>query len=137
MHPLDPIPINPLVAALPKADLHLHQEAKARLGVLAARRQGRPPADRRSWAQHVLANTPPGMGRLDAVYEPDETLDVANMPDDDDNFIARVTDVLEEGAQDGAILIEVRFGADELLLRPTFMALFREAERRAQVRHPR
>src|SRR5215210_7214406 len=94
-----------LIMALPKADLHIHQEAKARLGVIAARRLGVAPVDRRSWARHVLASTPPGMGRLDAVYEPDAMLDLSGTPDDDQNFVTRVADLLEEGAQDGAILI--------------------------------
>ena len=44
-------------------------------------------------------------------------------------------DALEEAAADGAVLVEVRFGREEVL-RPGFMALFREAERRVQARHP-
>ncbi len=46
-----------------------------------------------------------------------------------------VEDALEEAAADGAVLVEVRFGREEVL-RPGFMALFREAERRVQARHP-
>src|SRR5262249_47844397 len=44
-------------------------------------------------------------------------------------------DALEEAAADGAVLVEVRFGREEVL-RPGFMALFREAERRVRSRHP-
>ncbi len=61
------------------------------------------------------------------------------MPGDDpEDIIAKVADLLEEGAADGAVLVEVRFGAAGLaLMRPDFMALFREAERRVQGRYPR
>ena len=137
MDPLSPIPIGPLIAEVPKADLHLHQEAKARLGVLAARRQGRTPYDRQSWAKKVLEETLPGMSRLDDIYEPDDYLDLASVPDaDPEIFIERVVDVLEESAADGAVLVEVRFGANELVHRHDFMALFREAERRVQKVYP-
>ena len=44
-------------------------------------------------------------------------------------------DALEEAAADGAVLVEVRFGQEEVL-RPGFMALFREVERRVQARYP-
>jgi adenosine deaminase len=137
IQPLDQILIDPVVAALPKADLHLHQEAKARLGQIAARLRGVQAFDRRSWIPRVLEGTPAGMGRLDAVYLPDEALDLDGVSDDDPEiFIARVVDVLEEGAADGAVLIEVRFGANELVMHPDFVDLFREAERRAQERYP-
>jgi adenosine deaminase len=126
-----------MIAALPKADLHLHQESKARLDLIAARREGRPPVDRRTWARNVMLSAPPGMARLAGIYAPDNALDLEAAPDDDANFVVRVADVLEEGARDGAVLIEVRFGADELLVRPEFMTLFREAERRARERYPR
>jgi adenosine deaminase len=127
-----------LVAALPKADLHLHQESKARLDHLAAKRQGRPPFDRLAWARRLLEGSPPGLGRLAGVYQPDETLALGDVVDaDPEHFVTRVTDVLEEAAADGAILVEIRFGADDLLLRPDFMALFRQAEARAREHYPR
>ncbi|MBF6592383.1 MAG: hypothetical protein IVW57_17880 [Ktedonobacterales bacterium] len=44
-------------------------------------------------------------------------------------------DLLEEAAADGAVLVEPRFGG-EAVLRPGFMALFREAERRVHARYP-
>jgi adenosine deaminase len=47
-----------------------------------------------------------------------------------------VADVLAEGAAGGAVYLEVRFGSDDILSRPEFMALFREAERRVQERFP-
>ncbi len=46
-----------------------------------------------------------------------------------ENFVARVEDLLEEAVTDGAVLVEARFGS-ETILRPNFMGLFREAERR-------
>lgn len=140
IQPLDDIPLDPTLKALPKADLHLHQEAKARLATLLARRSDQPLLSRKSWAQKVLDEYPPGMGRLNAVYQPDTALNLDGALDrldaDPHIFIERVTDILVEGATDGAILLEVRFGSDELLRRPDFMALFREAERRAQVPYP-
>jgi len=46
-------------------------------------------------------------------------------------------DALDEGAADGAVLIELRFGAGGLaLIRPDFMTLFRESERRGQQHYP-
>lgn len=140
--PLDPlaeIPIDPEIAALPKTDLHLHQEGTARLEQLAARRLGRPPYDWRAWARQILAETSPGFGRLEAIYVPDATLDLDGLTDaDPENLISRVADTLEEGAADGAVLIEIRFGvATEVISRPGGMELFREAERRVQARYPR
>ncbi|MGH2561301.1 MAG: hypothetical protein ACRDJH_19705 [Thermomicrobiales bacterium] len=136
--PLAEFPVDPVVAALPKADLHLHQEGKARVDRLVARRQGREAYDWCAWARRVLAETPPGMGRLGAVYVPDDALDLDGASDDDpDLFIARVADTLEEGAADGAVLIEVRFGITLAGSPPDFMPLFREAERRVQARYPR
>ena len=125
-----------LTEALPKADLHIHQEAAARLEHIAARRENRPPYDRQTHAQWVMVQTPPGMSRLETIYTPDASLDLSSTPDNDENFIERVADVLEEGASDEAILIEVRFGADEVSRRPDFMSLFREAEQQARAKYP-
>ena len=136
--PLTAVPIDPGVASLPKADLHLHQELFPRLDRLVARREGRVPYDWRAWARRVMDEVPPGAGRLDAMYRPDGTLGVdRSMDEDRELLIARVTDILEEAAADGAVYVEVRFGADRLVALPDFMALFREAERRVRARHPR
>jgi adenosine deaminase len=51
-----------------------------------------------------------------------------------ENIVARVEDLLEEAAADGAVLAEVRCG-NETVLRPGFMELFREAEQRVRQRH--
>lgn len=134
--PLDPfgdVPIPPEIAALPKADLHLHQEWSPRLDRVLARSEGRPAYDWRSWARRLMEETPPGMTRLQRLGEivptPLESYEHA------ENFVAWVEDALEEAAADGAVLVEVRFGREEIL-RPGFMELFREAERRVRSRHP-
>ena len=61
VEPLAEIPISPLLASLPKADLHIHAEADARIERVLARRAGRQPYDWRSWAARLLVETPPGM----------------------------------------------------------------------------
>src|SRR5215472_15892839 len=134
--PLDPlgeVPINPTIAALPKVDLHLHQQWSPRLDRVLARREGRPAYDWRGWARRVMAETPPGSARLRRLGEIEPT--PPGSYDSAEHFVAWVEDALEEAAVDGAVLVEVRFGREEAL-RPGFMALFREAERRAQARHP-
>ena len=134
--PLDPlgeVPINPTIAALPKADLHLHQQWSPRLDRVLARREGRPAYDWRGWAQRVMAETPPGSARLRRLGEIEPT--PPGSYDSAEHFVAWVEDALEEAAADGAVLVEVRFGREEVL-RPGFMARFREAERRVQAHHP-
>jgi hypothetical protein len=131
--PLGNVPVDPVIAALPKADLHLHQEWSPRLDRVLARREGRAPYDWRAWARRVMEETPPGIARLRRLGEiqptPPESYDSA------EHFVAWVEDALEMGAADGAVLVEVRCGREEVL-RPGFMALFREAERRVRARHP-
>jgi adenosine deaminase len=134
--PLDPLAdmrIDPVVAALPKADLHLHQEWSPRLARVLARREGQPLYNWRGWARRVMEETPPGIARLGRLGE--VALTQAEDYDKPEHFVAWVEDILEEEAADGAVLVEVRFGREEAL-RPGFMALFREAERRVWARHP-
>src|SRR5260221_2006129 len=129
---------SPAVAALPKADLHLHQEVFPRLERIVARQQGREPYAWQAWARHVMDTVPAGPGRLQAIYRPDQTLGVDRTIDNDPElFITRVADILAEAAADGAIYVEVRFGADRFTALPDFMDLFREAEERVQADHPR
>lgn len=135
--PLDPlgaVPIDPAVAALPKADLHLHQEWSPRLDRVLARRAGRAPYNWHAWARRLIAETPPGMPRLARLGEVRPAPPEADAPPE--HFVARLADLLEEGARNGAILIEVRLGG-ETPLRPDFLALFREAERRVRACYPR
>jgi adenosine deaminase len=99
-----------------------------------ARLEGYAPYDWEGWARGLMAEHPPGMprlGRLSQVFPAPLERDA-----EPEHFIARVADLLEEAARDGAVLVEVRFG-NETMLRPEFMAQFREAERRVQARYPR
>src|SRR5262245_2320994 len=139
LSPLADYPVSPLLAALPKADLHLHQEELPRLDRIVARRQGRPAFDWRGWLPQLMAETPPGIERLRAFSTPDAALPLDGIAADDPELIvAKIVDLLEEGAADGATLIEVRCGPSPGgIVYPDFMALFREAERRVQARYPR
>jgi adenosine deaminase len=139
IQPLDEVPVSSLIASLPKADLHLHQEEVARLERIVARRQGRSPHNWRESARRLIARTSPGESRLMGMYAPDADLDLGGVPADEPEYvIAKIADALEEGAADGAVLVEIRFGAGGLALtRPDFMALFREAEQQVQARYPR
>jgi hypothetical protein len=136
--PLVDVQIDPSLLALPKADLHLHQEETARLDRIVARQRGLPPYDWRQWARRLMTDTPPGPRRLARIYAPDAALALDGIPSDAPEYIiAKVADVLEEGAAEGAVLMEVRFGAaGQALMQPNFIALFREAERRVQRRYP-
>jgi adenosine deaminase len=136
--PLQDVPPDASLLALPKADLHLHQEETARLDRIVACQQGRSPYDWHRWARRLVTDTPPGPRRLAGMYAPDTSLALDGVPSDAAEYIiAKVADVLEEGAAEGAVLMEVRFGtAGQALMQPDFMALFREAERRVQLRYP-
>jgi hypothetical protein len=133
LDPFDEIVIPPEIASLPKADLHLHQEWSPRLGRVLARREGQPAYDWRSWARRMMEETPPGIARLQRLGEITPTPPDSYEPAE--NFVAWVEDALEQAAADGAVLVEVRCGREEIL-RPRFMELFREAERRVRSRHP-
>jgi adenosine deaminase len=137
VEPLAEIPISPLLASLPKADLHIHAEADARIERVLARRAGQQPYDWRSWAARLLVETPPGMARLvgmgDNRRADSDAVDALDA--DPDMFVARIVDILEEGAAGGAVLIEVLFGG-QTIVRPDFMACFRQAERDVQQRYP-
>jgi adenosine deaminase len=137
MQPLEAAAPDPIIEGLPKADLHLHQESRARLDRIAAGRQGREAYDWRASAQRTLTSPARAMDRLALVYEPDASLSLGDVTDSDrGHFVTRVAHILEEAASDGAILVEVRFGADDVLKRADFMPLFREAESRARTRYP-
>src|SRR5215469_13305394 len=126
-------PVVPQRLDLPTVDLHIHQEVAMRLDRVLALREGRSPYDWRDWATHLIRDVPPGMARLQhlsSIFPVDPALDA--LPD---LFVARVEDLLEEAAAQGAILVEVRFGGETMLL-PDYLDLFREAERRVQTRHP-
>lgn len=131
LEPFAVVPVDPPIAALPKVDLHVHQEWAPRLDRILARQAGRPPFDWRGHARQLLREVPPGMGRLTRLFDLDAALALAGAAEDaPETLITVVADVLEEGAADGAILMEVRFGVTaQALGRPDFMALFRAAPR--------
>jgi adenosine deaminase len=131
--PLEEVQAPPRVATLPKADLHIHQEVSPRLDRVLARREGRAPYDWRRWATQIMQENPPGEPRLRHISSVQPVCVELDAPAE--NFVARVEDLLEEAAADGAVLVEVRFGG-ETVLRPDFMPLFRAAERRVQERYP-
>jgi adenosine deaminase len=138
MSPLAEVDIGPDVAALPKADLHLHQELFPQLERIAARREGRAPYDWRGWAQRVMDEVPPGLARLEAIFQPDTALGIDRALDADDvALVGRIAEVLAEAAADGAVYVEVRCGSDLLVRREDFMARFRDAERQVQQHSPR
>src|SRR5437868_4833942 len=81
------------VAALPKADLHVHQEWRPRLDRVLARQAGRSPYDWAAWQAALCATTPPGAGRLAPLGTlPPFALERAS---DADLFVARIVDLLE------------------------------------------
>jgi adenosine deaminase len=135
LDPLADAPTEPAVAALPKAELHVHAEASARMDALLARREGRRPYQWRRAAARLMAELPPRPARLERLNG-DLALPMAELEADPENVVARIADALEEAAADGALLVEVMFGGATILY-PDFVALFREAERRTRARHPR
>ena len=137
MGAFDATSIPPEIEVLPKADLHVHAETDARLDRVLARREGRMPYDWHDWARELVAKVPPGMERLQAMaaarrFEPA----VADALDaDPQQFVARVADLLDEAAADGALYVEVIFGAATVRY-PDFMPLFRAALGDVQQRYP-
>jgi adenosine deaminase len=133
LKPFDDIAIDPLIAALPKADIHIHPEWAQRLDRVLAKRDGREPYNWRAWSENLMQTEPPGEARLRHVSS---HFPVAREDDAiPENFVARVVDLLEEAAADGAIFVEVRFGKD-MAERPNCLTLFREAERQVQLKYP-
>lgn len=124
----------PFIASLPKADIHIHQEWSPRLDRVLARREGRTPYNWQAWATALMAANPPGQARLR--YISSEFPASLDAEAHSENFVARIVDLLEEAATDGAWLVEVRLGKD-IIERPDCLALFAEAVQQAQARYPR
>src|SRR5262245_44674291 len=91
-------PVEPSIAALPKADLHVHAETEARLDRLLAHRHGREPFDWCHWARQLVRETAPGMPRLVRMGSTQRLdSDTAEALDaEPDTFIARMAALLEE-----------------------------------------
>ena len=137
IEPLADIKIGPAIAALPKADIHLHSEAAPRLEQVMAERSGKPVTDWRAHARELMHSLPPGMPRLET-WGPDLPFPRAKADELDRpaNFKARIGRVLAEAATDGAVLVEVLFGGSTIL-RDDFPDLFGEALAEVRSRFPR
>jgi hypothetical protein len=86
--PLADIATSSRLAALPKADLHVHQEWFARLDRVLARREGRSFYDWRGWACRLIEEVPSGMPRLRRLATVRPVVKGADA--DPENFVARV-----------------------------------------------
>ena len=101
LEPLAEMPMHPHIAALPKADIHIHQEWSPRLDKVLARREGRAPYNWRKWAASLMQTVPPGAARLRHLSSHfPAPLEADAQPH---NFVARVVHMLEEAAADGAL----------------------------------
>ena len=82
---------------------------------------------------------PPGIARLEqgvaALHSALDNDHLLSLNDENAVFVRWLTDALFETAADGAVLVEVRFGAKGGL-RSEFMSLFREAEGKVREVHP-
>ena len=132
--PLAEVEIGPAIAALPKADIHVHAESSARLEQVLVERTGRRSTDWRRRAHELMRDLPPGMPRLET-WGPDFPLPrswVDEVNDKPGYLEAQIGRVLAEAAADGALLVEVMFGA-RTILRADFLDRF--AASLATVRH--
>ena len=82
-----------------------------------------------------LAELPPGMPRLARLNGDLDTAELNDLAVGYAHFVPWVAATLESAAREGAVLVEVRFGAGAGL-GPHHMSLFREAERRVRDRYP-
>ena len=137
IEPLADVECGPSIAALPKADIHLHSEAGPRLEQVIAERSGASVTDWRAHARELMRCLPPGMLRLES-WGPDLPFPRATVDELDrapENFKARVSRILVEAATDGAVLVEVLFG-ESTILRADFLDLFGEAVKEVRERFP-
>ena len=128
MEPLAEIEIPPAVTAVPKADIHLHAETGARMEQVVAERTGGQATDWRELARELMRTRSPGMARLET-WGPDMPVPrawVDELDRDSENCKARVRRILVEAAADGAVLVEVLYGASTIL-RQDSLELFAEA----------
>ena len=95
---------------------------------MLSRREGRSSYDWRAWVQR-LQEMPPGMTRLEAIKGEIEVDDLDRIAKD--HLVQWVADAMCDAAREGAVLVEVRFGA-EWVKWPDLMPRFREAERQVQ-----
>ena len=117
-----------------KADLHRHAETYAQLDRLIARLNNQPAHD---WESSIerLAAFPPGTPRLTRLNGDLDTVALHALATKYAYFDSWLTAMFEEAAREGAVLVEVRFGAGDGL-GPQHMHLFRQAERRVSEKFP-
>ena len=136
--PLAEVETAPTIAALPKADIHVHAESSARLEQVLVERTGRRSTDWRSRARELMRDLPPGMPRLET-WGPDFPFPrawVDEMADRNPGYLeAQIGRVLVEAAADGALLVEVMFGA-RTILRDDFLDRFAAAVAAVRDRFP-
>ncbi len=122
------------LASLPKADLHVHQEATRYLDLILAEREGRMPYDWSAWRRRLAAELPPGKERLRRIGS------VQPVPlehdEDDELFVARFAALMRDHAAAGACYVEIRCGG-EVVTRDGFMSMFRQAEQQVRADYPR
>ncbi|MDE0445466.1 MAG: hypothetical protein OXH96_02260 [Spirochaetaceae bacterium] len=136
--PLSDFRIAPSIEALPKADIHVHAESGARLEQVLAQRTGRRGTDWRVKARDLMRDLPPGMARLET-WIPDLPYPrswVDEVDGSKDYLEARICRVLVEAAEDGALLVEVMFGA-RTILRDDFLDKFATSLAAVRDRYPR
>jgi adenosine deaminase len=122
------------LASLPKADLHVHQEATRYLDLILAEREGREPYDWSAWRRRLAAELPPGMKRLQRIGSVQPVPLEGN--DDDELFVARFAALMRDHAAAGAWYVEIRCGG-EVVTRDGFMSMFRQAEQQVRADYPR
>ena len=136
--PLSDFRIAPSIEALPKADIHVHAESGARLEQVIAQRTGRRGTDWRVKARELMRDLPPGMARLET-WIPDLPYPrswVDEVDGNQDYLEARICRVLVEAAEDGALLVEVMFGA-RTILRDDFLDKFATSLAAVRDHYPR
>jgi adenosine deaminase len=122
------------LASLPKADLHVHQEATRYLDLVLAEREGREPYDWSAWRRRLAAEIPPGKERLQRIGSVQPVS--LEHDDDDELFVARFAALMRDHAAAGACYVEIRCGG-EVTTRDGFMSMFRQAEEQVREDYPR
>jgi adenosine deaminase len=121
------------LASLPKADLHVHQEATRYLDLVLAEREGRDPYDWAAWRRRLAAEVPPGKERLQRIGSVQPV--GLEHDDDDELFVARFAALMRDHAAAGACYVEIRCGG-EIATREGFMSMFRQAEQQVRADYP-
>lgn len=121
------------LARVPKADLHVHQEATRYLDLVLADREGREPYDWAAWRRELAAAVPPGKERLQRIGSMQPV--PLDHDADEELFVARFAALMRDHAAAGARYVEIRCGG-EVATREDFMPLFRRAEQQVRADYP-